>query len=381
MSNENINAQQYDLIVIGGGSGGVRAARIAANLGAKVAIIESRFWGGTCVNVGCVPKKLYAYAAKFAYEKESLKGLGWDIPSAEHQWQRLRENKDAEILRLNGIYENMLTNANVDLFWGVGRFVSAQQVEVVQEQGKTLNFTANKIIIASGGTPVMPNVEGKALLSSSDELFYLDALPASVVVLGGSYIALEFACILHGLGSKVTVVHRNKTFLRGFDREAVSFLLEQLSYNGVDIRTDLQLQSITKEESAKDEAQLLAQFMGGEGDEEVFSADVVFSTIGRKPNTEALQLENAKVELGEKGEVLVDNEFCSSNPHVYAVGDVIDRVQLTPVALAEGMYLAKKFFSDEAPSVPDYQNIASAIFTTPDFASVGYTEEQVQEQE
>jgi glutathione reductase (NADPH) len=354
----------YDLFVIGAGSGGVRAARISAGFGAKVAIAESRYLGGTCVNVGCVPKKLFSYAAHYREDFSDAKGFGWDSVVEKLDWPRLRDNKTKEIERLNGIYGNLLSNAGVELINGHAKILDANTVEV-----DGVKFTAKNILIAVGGWPFIPDIPGREFAISSNELFYLDTLPKHAVVVGGGYVATEFAGILHGLGVEIEQIYRRDLFLRGFDTEIRQELAEEMKAKGVKLRFNENVVAITKRGD-----QYALELESGE----TLITDKVLYATGRNPMLEGLGLENTKVSLNDKGYIAVDEGFQTSEPSIYAVGDVIGGMELTPVALAEGMNLAKRLF-DGDNSVLDYNFIPTAIFSNPNLATVGFNEEDARE--
>tara|TARA_R110001592_G_scaffold217488_1_gene471199 strand:+ start:9548 stop:10900 length:1353 start_codon:yes stop_codon:yes gene_type:complete len=354
----------YDLFVIGAGSGGVRAARISAGFGAKVAIAESRYLGGTCVNVGCVPKKLFSYAAHYREDFSDAKGFGWDSVVEKLDWPRLRDNKTREIERLNGIYGNLLSNAGVELINGHAKILDANTVEV-----EGVRFTAKNILIAVGGWPFIPDIPGREFAISSNELFYLDTLPKHAVVVGGGYIATEFAGILHGLGVEVEQIYRRDLFLRGFDTEIRQELAKEMKAKGVKLRFNENVVAITERGD-----QYALQLESGE----TLITDKVLYATGRNPMLEGLGLENTKVSLNDNGYIAVDEGFQTREPSIYAVGDVIGGMELTPVALAEGMNLAKRLFNGDN-SVLDYNFIPTAIFSSPNLATVGFNEEDARE--
>lgn len=360
-----MSEMDYDLFVIGAGSGGVRAARIASGLGAKVAVAESRYLGGTCVNVGCVPKKLFSYAAHYREAFQDAVGFGWDSRVSELDWPRLRDNKSEEIQRLNGIYERLLTSAGVEVLNGHARFVDAHSVEI---NGKTV--TAKNILIAVGGWPFIPDIPGAEHAISSNDIFYLDTLPKHAVVVGGGYIATEFAGILHGLGVEVEQVYRRELFLRGFDTEIRGELAADMRERGVNLRFSENVEEIAR----TDDGRLQLTLASGES----ITTDQVLYATGRKPLLENLGLENTGVRLNEKGYIDVDQHYQTAEPGVYALGDVTGGMELTPVALAEGMKLARHLFNGD-DSLVDYRDIPTAIFSQPNLATVGYTEEQARE--
>jgi len=358
--------KEYDLFVIGAGSGGVRAARMAASLGIKVGIAESRYFGGTCVNVGCVPKKLFVYASEFAHLPQHAKGFGWDIDIKGFDWKTLLTNKNNEIERLNGIYGKLLNNSGVEVFEGEASLQGQGIVKINDEEIK-----ANKILIATGGWPVKPEIPGEDLAITSNEFFFLDQLPKHVVVVGGGYIAVEFAGILNGLGVDTTLSYRGDKVLRGFDEDVRTHLTEELAKSGMTLDLGRSPVAINK-----NGAGYTVNFDSGES----VTTDLVVFATGRKPLTSNLGLEHTQVELDEKGAIKVNEYFETTEPGVFALGDVINRVQLTPVALHEAM----KFVANEFRGLPkqgmDYGDIASAVFSQPSVATVGLTEEEARKQ-
>lgn len=356
-------AYDFDLYVIGAGSGGVRAARFAAGFGAKVAVAESRYLGGTCVNVGCVPKKLLVYGAHFAEDFEQASGFGWSLGEANFDWQTLIANKDREINRLNGIYRNLLVNSGVTLHEGHARLVDAHQVEINGER-----FTAKHILIATGGWPQIPDIPGREHAIGSNEAFFLKELPKRVLVVGGGYIAVEFAGIFHGLGAHTSLLYRGDLFLRGFDGSVRKHLQEELTKRGLDLQFNADIERIDKQADGSLKATLK--------DGRVLEADCVFYATGRRPMLDNLGLENTGVKLDERGFVAVDDLYQTAEPSILAIGDVIGRVQLTPVALAEGMAVARRLFKPEQYRPVDYANIATAVFSLPNIGTVGLTEEE-----
>ena len=350
----------YDFFVIGAGSAGVRAARIAGQLGARVGIAEDRFFGGTCVNIGCVPKKLFVYASHFADEFEDAAGFGWTVGERSFDWPTLIASKNAEIDRLNGIYERILKNAGVTIFQARATVAGPNTVSIA---GKTV--TADHILVSTGGKPFVPDLRGREHAAISDDMFYLERFPERIVVVGGGYIAVEFAGIMNGLGAQVTQLYRGPHFLRGFDDDLRHFLCDEMRKKGIDVRFNATVERIEKRSG--DYCVELA-----DGSE--IAADLVLYATGRIANSENLGLEEAGVELAANGAIVVDNEFRSSVPSIRAIGDVIDRVQLTPVALGEGMWLARHLFGD-APAEPfDYECIPSAVFSQPALGTIGLTE-------
>ncbi|MGY4494171.1 glutathione-disulfide reductase [Pseudomonas sp. TE3610] len=360
-------AHDFDLFVIGAGSGGVRAARFAAGFGAKVAVAESRYLGGTCVNVGCVPKKLLVYGAHFADDFEQAQGFGWTLGEADFNWQTLIANKNREIQRLNGIYRNLLVNSGVTLLEGHARIVDAHHVEVDGQR-----FSTERILIATGGWPQIPDFPGREHAITSNEAFFLPQLPKRVLVVGGGYIAVEFAGIFHGLGADTTLLYRKDLFLRGFDRSVREHLSEELTKRGLNLQFNSDIQRIDKHADGSLSATLK--------DGRVLEADCIFYATGRRPMLDNLGLENVSVKLDDKGFIAVDEQFQTSEPSILALGDVIGRVQLTPVALAEGMAVARRLFKPEQYRPVDYAHIPTAVFSLPNIGTVGLTEEQAREQ-
>ncbi|QNG99181.1 glutathione-disulfide reductase [Pseudomonas sediminis] len=353
----------FDLFVIGAGSGGVRAARFAAGYGARVAVAESRYLGGTCVNVGCVPKKLLVYGAHFSDDFEQASGFGWSLGEANFDWATLIANKNREIERLNGIYRNLLTNSGVSLFEGHARIVDAHTVEVNGQR-----HTTERILIATGGWPQIPDIPGREHAISSNEAFFLKQLPKRVLVVGGGYIAVEFASIFHGLGAQTSLLYRGELFLRGFDGAVREHLRDELSKKGLDLQFNADIASIERNADGS----LAATLKDGR----VLEADCVFYATGRRPMLDNLGLENVEVKLDKRGYVEVDDLFQTSMPSILALGDVIGRVQLTPVALAEGMAVARRLFKPEEYRPLDYSMIPTAVFSLPNIGTVGLSEEQ-----
>lgn len=354
----------YDMFVIGIGSGGVRAARFAANFGAKVAAAEDRYMGGTCVNVGCIPKKLFVYASHFPHDFEDAAAYGWTVGEASFDWTTLRDNKDKEIGRLNGIYENMLGNAGVEVFKARATVVDPHTVDVGGKQ-----VTAKYILIATGGWPSVPDIPGKEHAITSNEFFHMGKWPKRAIVVGGGYIAVELTGVFHGLGTNVIQLYRGPNFLRGFDDDVRHHLADEMRKQKVDLRFNANIARIEK-----DGDELVADLEDGTH----MRTDVILYATGRSPNSANIGLEAAGVELGKGGAVLVDEGFKTSVPSIYAIGDVIDRVQLTPVALEEGMVVANELFNEKAGAV-DYTNIPTAVFSQPSIGTVGLTEAQARD--
>lgn len=353
----------FDLFVIGAGSGGVRASRMAASFGARVAVAEELYLGGTCVNVGCVPKKLFAYAAHFAEDLADAQGYGWDLAEPSFTWQRLLENKNAEITRLNGIYHNLLTAAGVTLVHGRATLVDSHTVAVGDK-----TFTAERILVATGGWPFIPDFPGREHVISSNEVFYLEQLPKRCLVVGGGYIAIEFASIFHGLGCVTSLAYRGDQFLRGFDQGLRDHMVVTMQNKGLDLRFNADVTRIDKQ----GDGSLQVEFKDGEH----LEVDLVLYATGRRPKLDGLGLENTQVTLDSKGFIEVDEEYQTTDPAIFAIGDVTDTIQLTPVALAEGMALARRLYRPEEYRPVDYADIATAVFCIPNIATLGLTEEQ-----
>ena len=353
----------FDLFVIGAGSGGVRAARVSAAYGARVAIAEEHKVGGTCVIRGCVPKKLLVYGAHFAEDLDDAAMFGWDVPTKRFDWQVLRDNVLAEVTRLEGAYTDTLTNHDVTIFHERAEVTGPNSVRLAS--GKEV--TADKILIATGATPSMPQLEGIEHAISSNEVFHLDKLPKRIVIAGGGYIANEFAGIFHQFGSHVTLVNRTDVILRHYDQQIVDRLIQISLRKGIDFKFHATIEKVERREDGS-----LRITMTGCDDIE---ADQLLIAVGRTPNTKGLGLEGVGVEVGDTGQVKVDADNRSSVPSIFAVGDVTDRVQLTPVAIREGQAFADTFFGNK-PTRVDYACIPSAVFSHPPLAGVGMTEGQ-----
>ncbi|MES2136814.1 MAG: glutathione-disulfide reductase [Pseudomonadota bacterium] len=353
----------FDLFVIGAGSGGVRAARVSAAYGARVAIAEEHKVGGTCVIRGCVPKKLLVYGAHFAEDLDDAAMFGWDVPKKQFNWPVLRDNVLAEVGRLESAYTETLTNHNVTIFHERAELTGPNSVKLAGGR----EFTAEKILIATGARPVMPNIEGIEHAISSNEVFNLDKLPKRIVIAGGGYIANEFAGIFHQFGSQVTLVNRTDVILRQYDQQIVDRLIQISLRKGIDFKFHSTIDKI----EARDDGSLHVAMTGCDDIE----ADELLFAVGRQPNTERLGLDTAGVELGDKGQVKVDSDNRSSVPSIFAVGDVTDRIQLTPVAIREGQAFADTFFGNK-PHQVDYGCVPSAVFSHPPLAGVGLTEGQ-----
>ncbi len=358
-----MSTYDFDLFVIGAGSGGVRAGRMAAAQGIKVAIAEDRYMGGTCVNVGCVPKKLYVYASEFAEELAHAKGFGWTFGEGSFDWEVLKSNRRSEISRLNGIYENLLNNSGAEIVQGRATVTGAHSVMVGDK-----SYTAERILVATGGWPSIPDIPGAEHVMSSNEIFDLPDFPQRCLIVGGGYIAVEFAGVFNGLGAEVVLLNRSEKLLRGFDEEIRDFTTTEMRKKGVDIRLKTNAQSIEKNEAGRYDVTLT--------DGSVETVDAVLYATGRHPNVDGLGLVEHGVKLSDKGAVVVNNRFQTSVPSIYALGDVIDRMALTPVALAEGMVFVKQVYEDQPAADVSYENIPTAVFCQPNIGTVGLTEEQ-----
>jgi glutathione reductase (NADPH) len=350
----------FDLFVIGAGSGGVRASRVAAGLGARVAVAEERYLGGTCVNVGCIPKKILVYASEFSEDFEDSAGFGWTVGERRFDWNRLIANKNTEIARLNGIYEKLLINSGVKILRTRARIVDAHTVAIGDQR-----VTAKYILVATGGWPTVPRIPGAELAITSNEAFFLDQMPRRVVIVGGGYIGLEFAGIFHGLGAHVTVVHRGAIFLRGFDDDLRFALADEMRKRGIDLRFETLVSRIDRGEGAG------VHVMFSQG--AALDADLIMFATGRAAHTRDLGLEAVDVMLDGIGAIVVDRYSRTSVENIYAIGDVTNRKNLTPVAIAEGRAVAETLFGPRAIAV-DYDNVPSAVFSQPPIGTVGLTE-------
>jgi glutathione reductase (NADPH) len=356
-----MTTHDFDLFVIGGGSGGVRAARIAANHGAKVAVAEEYRYGGTCVIRGCVPKKLFVYASQFSAEFEDAAGFGWTVGPRTFDWKTLVANKDKEIGRLEKIYAGNLEKAGVTVLHERAEITGPHEI-LLKQQDKRV--TARHILIATGGSAHKPEIPGAENGITSNEAFHLDQLPASIVVQGGGYIAVEFAGIFNGLGVKTTLLYRGPQILRGFDDDMRDSLAEEMRKQGVDVRVNSDISAVEKSPSG-------VRIKLKEGG--AIDAGAVMFATGRVPNTHGLGLDKAGVKTGARGEILVDASSRTNAPHIFAVGDVTDRVNLTPVAIREGHAMADSVFGKK-PWTVDHGNIATAVFSNPEIGTVGLSE-------
>jgi glutathione reductase (NADPH) len=357
-------AYDYDLFIIGAGSGGVRASRIAAGYGARVGICEDYRVGGTCVIRGCVPKKLLVYGSKFTHEFEDAAAYGWTGLAPVHSWATLRDHVQKEVDRLNGVYIRLLEGPGVKIHMGRGRLMDRHTVQV----GERI-VTADKILICTGGRPEVPEITGREFAITSNEAFHLpDPLPKRITIVGGGYIAVEFAGIFHGLGSHVDVVIRRDRILRGFDEECRTFVHEALASGGIKMRTETQIARIVAT-NGKGPFQVHTQHGG------TFETDLVMYATGRVPNTAGIGLEKVGVQLDKAGAIAVDEWSRTTAENIWAVGDVTNRISLTPVALMEGHCFADTVFGNK-PRKPDHRNVPSAVFCQPELANVGLTEEE-----
>lgn len=357
--------KSYDLFVIGAGSGGVRASRMAAATGARVGVAEGGALGGTCVNVGCVPKKLLVYAAHYAHDCEDAPGFGWDASTPAHDWPTLIRNKDAEIQRLNGIYGNLLENAGVDLLHGYARFQDAHTLQVGDQ-----TVRAEQILIATGSWPRPLGIPGEEHAISSNEVFSLPEFPQRVLIVGGGYIAVEFAGIFHGLGAQVTQLYRRDLFLRGFDNDLRTGLAEIMRQQNIDLRFSTHITEIQKHHDG-----LHCTLTDGSS----IVVDQVLAAIGRVPLVDGLQLEQAGVELASDGSIAVDATSRTNVPHIWAIGDVTNRMNLTPIAIAEAMALIQTLYHDN-PTKVCYDDVPTAVFSTPPLGTCGLTEADARRQ-
>lgn len=355
----------FDFFVMGAGSGGVRASRIAASCGANTAVVEERYLGGTCVNVGCIPKKLLVYASEYRNHFEDAEGFGWTVGPSTVDWQQLIRNKDVEIKRLNGVYRKLLEGAGVKIIEGTARLIDAHTIEV----GGAL-YTAEYVLVATGSWPSMPDIPGIEHAITSNEAFYLPELPRRAIIVGGGYIAVEFATIFHGLGSEVVELYRDDLFLRGFDRDVRQVLAEEMRKRGVDLRFNSSVVEINKTPNGVKVTL---------DDGRIEDADVIMYATGRLPKSKGIGLENAGVGTNDLGAVSVDEYSRTNVEHIYAVGDVTDRLNLTPMAIAEGHAVAETLFN-ATPTRPSHMNVATAVFSHPNIGTVGLTEEQAREE-
>jgi glutathione reductase (NADPH) len=355
----------YDLFTIGAGSGGVRASRVSAGFGAKVAVAEERYLGGTCVNVGCIPKKLLVYASHFSEDFNDATGYGWTLGERRFDWAKLIANKNKEIERLNGVYRKLLVDSGVEIIEDHAEVIDSHTVAVNSKK-----ITAKYILVAVGSWPMVPKFPGSEYAITSNEAFYLPSLPERVIVVGGGYIGVEFAGILHGLGARTTQLYWEELFMRGFDDDIRKTLADEMRKRGIDLRFKADIAKIEKNRVA-----LKATLTDGS----TIEADQILYATGRLSKTPNLGLENAGVKLKTNGAVVVDEYSKSSVESLYAIGDCTDRMMLTPVAIAEAMAVANTLFNDK-PTKPSYLNVPTAVFSTPTCGTVGLTEKEAREQ-
>lgn len=355
----------FELLVIGAGSGGVRASRMAAARGVNVAVVENRYLGGTCVNVGCVPKKIFVYASEYAGTFEEARGFGVNGQLENFDWPTLRDNKTNEIKRLNGIYNNLLESSGVKILHGTASILDPHRVSVGEQE-----FTAERILVATGGWPFKPDIPGAELAITSNEAFYLEEFPKRVVVVGGGYIAAEFAGIFNGLGAETHLLYRGEQVLRGFDEGVRRFAASQITHKGVRIHTQTDILRIER----LADGSLRCQLNNGD----MLDTDCVMYATGRKPLTEGLNLEAQGVDLRGDGSIVVDHFFRTAVPSIYALGDVIGTPALTPVALAQAMKLVAHWYDGDNEPL-SYDNIPTAVFCQPNIATVGLSEEEARE--
>ncbi|AIL33015.1 glutathione-disulfide reductase [Basilea psittacipulmonis] len=369
---------RYDVVVLGAGSGGVRAARMAAQLGKNVAVVECSALGGTCVNVGCIPKKLYSYAAHYAHDFQESRGFGWSWEEADRKkefnptlnWDVLKAQKTKEITRLNTVYQGLLEKAGVDIIHGKGRIDGPNTVVVETENEKKI-LNTDRILIATGGRPVQPDIPGKEYVLTSNEIFDLPEFPKKLLIVGGGYIASEFASIFQGLGAKVIQTYRGDQLLRGFDQDVRQFITKEMMNAGVDVRTGTEVERV----NLLDDGQ--KQVLLSTGD--IIEVDQVLYAIGREPNLEGLGFKELGGEIGPKGEIQVNEYFATSIEGIDAIGDVIGGIQLTPVALAQAMVWVDNHFGRKSNLILDMMNVPTAVFTHPEIATIGLTEEQARQ--
>ncbi|SHG05315.1 NADPH-glutathione reductase [Microbulbifer donghaiensis] len=355
----------FDLFVIGAGSGGVRAARMAAAAGMRVAVAEDRYMGGTCVNVGCVPKKLFVYASSYSETFEDAVAYGWQNRGGEFQWQTLRENNASEIARLNGIYRNLLANSGVTVIDGRASIEDPHRVSVNGQ-----SHTCERILVATGGWPNVPDIPGRELVITSNEVFGMDQFPRRVLVVGGGYIAVEFAGIFAGLGAETHLSYRRDLFLRGFDRDIRTFVRDEMGKKGAQLHFNHRIEAIEKQ----GDGSLLVRAEDGS----TLAVDTVLYATGRVPNTRGLGLDKLGVVLHRDGTISVDDNFRTNVHSIYALGDVTGEPQLTPVALAEAMALVKHLQTGQLTEI-DYNNIPTAVFCQPNIGTVGLSEEEARD--
>ena len=352
---------EYDLFIIGGGSGGIRAARISSNLGARVALAEESDLGGTCVNVGCVPKKLLFYASHFAEDFNNSNYYGWSFDNKKFNWNRLIKNKNIEIERLNNIYKKMLLDASVDIFSGHASLVDSNTIKI----GDKL-ITSKNILISTGGYPFIPKITGNDHVFTSNEAFFLKSLPKKIIIVGGGYIAVEFASIFNELNVETHLVYRGSLFLRGFDKDLREQLKNEMIKKGINLKFNTEIEKISKKNN-----NLTIKLTSGES----LNASHVMYATGRMPNSTNMNLDQVGVKLDKNNAIKVNKFYQTNLSSIYAIGDVCNRHNLTPVALAEGSILANNLFNKKNDTL-NYNNIATCIFSQPNVATVGLSEEE-----
>ena len=352
---------EYDLFVIGGGSGGIRAARLSSSFGARVAIAEEKYLGGTCVNVGCVPKKLFFYASYFSEEFNHAQSYGWYHDNNRFVWNDLIKNKNKEIERLNGIYQKILNDSNVKVFEEHAKIVDPHTIKINNE-----NITTKYIMIATGGWPYVPNIEGKELAITSNEAFFLETLPNKIIIVGGGYIAVEFASIFKGLNIETSLIYRGPLFLRGFDKDLREVLSNEMEKKGIELIFNNNIKKI-KKSNAEINTEL--------DDGQELKADQVMFATGRIPNCSNIGLDEVGIKLDADGAVKIDSNYQTNISSIYAIGDVTNRINLTPVALAEGSIVANNLFNNTS-KIASYENIPTCVFSQPNIATVGLTEDE-----
>ena len=352
---------EYDLFVIGGGSGGIRAARLSSSFGARVAIAEEKYLGGTCVNVGCVPKKLFFYASYFSEEFNHAQSYGWYHNNNRFVWNDLIKNKNKEIERLNGIYQKILDDSNVKIFEEHAKIIDPHTIKINNE-----NITTKYIMIATGGWPYVPNIEGKELAITSNEAFFLETLPNKIIIVGGGYIAVEFASIFKGLNIETSLIYRGPLFLRGFDKDLREVLSNEMEKKGINLIFNKDIKKIKKINT-----EISAELDDGQ---ELISDQVMFAT-GRRPNCSNIGLDEVGLKLDTDGAIEINSNYQTSISSIYAVGDVTNRINLTPVALAEGSIVANNLFNNTS-KIASYENIPTCVFSQPNIAAVGLTEDE-----
>jgi len=352
---------EYDLFVIGGGSGGIRAARLSSSFGARVAIAEEKYLGGTCVNVGCVPKKLFFYASYFSEEFNHAQSYGWYHNNNRFVWNDLIKNKNKEIERLNGIYQKILNDSNVKVFEEHAKIVDPHTIKINNE-----NITTKYIMIATGGWPYVPNIEGKELAITSNEAFFLETLPNKIIIVGGGYIAVEFASIFKGLNIETSLIYRGPLFLRGFDKDLREVLSNEMKKKGINLIFNKDIKKIKKINT-----EISAELDDGQ---ELISDQVMFAT-GRRPNCSNIGLDEVGLKLDADGAIEINSNYQTNISSIYAVGDVTNRINLTPVALAEGSIVANNLFNNTS-KIASYENIPTCVFSQPNIATVGLTEDE-----